>query len=139
MKRKTAVQIIRETTRYYSANPVERRGKNGVACVYINPTNPKCKCAVGRVLDPTHPFVSKLTEPQYNSANGGSASVLRTEAHAADKANTLDDLLLEQYRGQSEAFWLDLQSFHDGESNWDKTGITNYGKQRSQDLLEKYK
>lgn len=38
-----------------------------------------------------------------------------------------DDLLREEYRGQTLQFWVDLQMLHDTHSHWSDTGITDKG------------
>jgi hypothetical protein len=53
----------------------------------------------------------------------------------------LERCLINKYKGHDITFWKHLQLFHDSEENWniDDNCISKKGKQKYQELLEKYK
>ena len=112
--RLTAHQIIDETIEYYTKNPrsfiTDEVGDT--TCCYL--TDEGAMCAVGRCL----------TED---------ALKIIHQVHEGNSAYHLLDTdefqLKPQYEGQSKLFWTKLQKLHDGDTYWDKDGLSCDGKE----------
>jgi len=118
----TKTEIIKETAGFYnSGNRAVRYGGN--SCGYI--VGDGNKCAVGRCL----------INPKEWECSGNAGDLFKDMRRAG-----LDpqEQFLEKYRGHDEDFWMDLQSFHDIEINWDENGLTQRGKRNENSLLEGY-
>jgi len=122
---KTKQEIIEETANYYnlSNRAVTLSGK----CKYS--TSDGRQCAVGRC------FTDKEAD-SFCDFDGPVSFVNSTLKVNANKE--LDDILKEEYRGHSIIFWMDLQSFHDTQENWNDDGISEVGLKEKAELLEKY-
>lgn len=115
---KTKAEILQETVEYYSED-INRRAVGGnEVCLYTTADNRHC--AVGRCL----------TEEAIDTVQDFEGDVEDLVDEYAE--DNIDNILKEQYKGHEEKFWADLQTLHDKESNWDKTGLTEEG----QDYIE---
>lgn len=97
--------LLKETVDYYSED-VGRRGMYGVRCVYYHDGN---MCAVGRCLEDPESFQDVYDDKSAACVEG------------------LEKHFKEDYKGYRREFWCMLQSFHDGEDNWDHSGVTHLG------------
>lgn len=116
---KTKLEVINETVEYYSQD-VSRRAirPDGYSCSYY--TESGNMCGVGRCLE--DPIAFK---------------------HSYSNASYLLDLygfqiLKEEYRIMDTLFWRDIQILHDYTPNWTKEGLSEIGKQRWEELKQKY-
>ena len=104
---KSKKEIIDETSLYTTST----RAKSNYGCRYL--TDDGRMCAVGRCIIP-----SLLKE--FDTDNNG--------LPVSDTSDTdLEKVLQEQYRGHEKSFWLSIQAFHDGDSLWTKTGMSDRG------------
>lgn len=118
----TKIEIINETISYYSED-VNRRGLSKTGnCVYLSEDG--TMCAVGRCLKEPEKF--RNLEEEIN--------ILLREG----KTHNINDLLKEKYTGHNQLFWEDLQMLHDNNYYWNSDGLTNGGKSKTEELLEKY-
>jgi hypothetical protein len=119
---KTKIEILKETYDYYTSD-VSRRGLNSSGgCYYRIIVDGITKmCAVGRCFNENANFQCGAGIHSY-----------------AKGVNDLDEDFKEEYRGHDISFWVDLQSFHDSESNWDIDKISTEGERHYNLLVEKY-
>lgn len=114
----TKVEIITSIIGYYEADPSRRayKGEYG-QCVYL--TNDGRKCAVGMCLTEEGMDIARFIEGDVDQIPGD-----------------LDLMLKPEYQGYSMSFWRDLQLIHDEPRNWTRKGMSDYGKERKQRLLD---
>jgi hypothetical protein len=114
----TKIEIISETVEFYSADTSRRsfvmKGST-TQCVY-NAGDDR-HCAVGRCM--TEELKSQGVDLENNS---------EPLEGVMENYSEVDELLEQKYHGHSLKFWRDLQSFHDQNDNWDKKGVSIYGK-----------
>lgn len=132
---KTTKEIILETSGFYSADPVGRRAvvidkDIKQFCHYSLPDGRHC--GVGRCL--------------INKNETAMSSVLMLivkqlgipEGDIDADGSQLDPLLEEEYRGHSLKFWMSIQSFHDSDSHWTETGLSERGQKEVEFLIAHY-
>lgn len=116
--KKSYLKLLQETVDFYSKDSSRRgMGKtmNGIkSCVYLAPKTGNM-CAVGRCM--TKRFASQSGTSTQDAS--GILSVLQII--------DIDVAMKPEYRGYNLNFWLNLQSLHDSEGNWDEKGITESG------------
>jgi hypothetical protein len=124
----TKIEIISETAEFYSADTSRRsfvmKGST-TQCVY-NAGDDR-HCAVGRCM--TEGLKSQGVDLENN--NSALEEVVASYSE-------VDELLEQKYHGHSLKFWGDLQRFHDQSDNWDKEGVSTYGKRVLNRLKEEY-
>lgn len=127
MKTKTLskLEIIEETVKYYSKNPLKRRGakysnNSQVGCVYR--TVRGTKCAVGR-----------CGNSKFNFRFEGNVF-----SYAQQCISNLDIHLFPRYRGHGLDFWNDIQDLHDVGDNWTDKNISEKGLKIVEFLKKKY-
>jgi len=121
---KTQTEIVIETLQFYLADPSARRSKSdsSTSCFYHMVTSDGDRnCAVGRCM------TTKAIDLFGNF--GGTVSELKKQL---DLGDTLDTLFREEYRGQSERFWLALQYLHDNNLNW---SLDDFGAKHRGDFI----
>lgn len=103
----TKLQIIDETAEYYMADPSRRAFDHTFHfCSYL--TKNGNMCAVGRCLiDPSAAEQQKFV--------------------GVHDFPDLDLDLKREYRGHGLNFWSALQDWHDCQTNWNETGLTEMG------------
>lgn len=109
------IQLVWDTVNYYSENPVERRSKSDVGCVYSPESidNPNSEgCAVGRLL--TNELKLKLD----NVGEVGTVGVM-----------AIFHLLPLDIQAYSLDLLQSLQTLHDRDVNWTSTGISDEGEE----------
>jgi len=122
-KKLKPIDIIEDTLKFYSVNPLERRSITlAGTCLYSN--NGK-KCAVGRYM--------KIDFNNNYHLNVESISSL-LESYEIDRL--LDDKVSHI---KNIHFWSDLQLLHDISSHWSDTGITEDGIEYYEYLKDRYK
>lgn len=124
---KTTREIIDEMVEFYGADPEHRRAMDEHStCRYLmhSPDGPR-KCAVGRCM----------IAPEKIPAHSTGISVRRLQEATGE---SLDDLLLPEYRGHSLDFWERLQSIHDGSHFWNEKGLSEGGGEEVKALLDKF-
>lgn len=135
MKILTALEIIDETAEYYKADTSRRGKKEKSGCTYYTIKGDHIiMCAVGRCM------TEKYREVYMD--NGDAADTIKPvidSEYPADTHGGIDFALQPQYHGQIINFWMDLQDFHDTDSNWDDNGLTISGNFKLGFLKEKYK
>ena len=135
-KQMEATDIIRETVEYYRTN---LRGvfttEIGTSCRYN--WKDGSHCAVGRCLEKKYQEMGKDMPGNENSVQG-----LIDEL----QVSSIDSILQEKYRGQSQDFWEELQDFHDLYENWihglaslHQNKLTPKGEDEFCRLINKYK
>ncbi len=106
---KTQTEIVLETLQFYLEDPINRRAKkaNSDCCYHMRARfgAPERHCAVGRCM-------TAASLASFGRFDGD------VEALEAERGDTLDTLLREEYRGHSQEFWTNLQLIHDRDSNW---------------------
>ncbi len=127
MKRLTKVQIIEETAEFYSKNPQLRGTSDGFNCMFNGPDGRHC--AVGRCL-------STKYKNQALDLLGNSQTV--SGLIDSNKVSSINDMLIAKYKGHDNEFWIELQVFHDTNSNWSSDGITPKGIHLKEILIKKY-
>jgi len=132
---KTKKEIILETAEFYGSDPSRRAVVNQdgrATCRYL--TEDGRKCAVGRCLIEGEKML-------YDSTQDDSTQVL-VSAESADIAvnriTNLRDVLMPEYRGHDIYFWKRLQEFHDCNSNFTDTGLSEDGQWNLEFLLKQY-
>jgi len=101
MEKLTKHQIIDETVEYYNNNP---RSKDDRGCAYLSKDG--LMCGHSRCL--TEKARTHIID---ENDNGSSADDIIRKFGG-------DDIHLEQYRGHSVSFWLDIQTLHDTDAYW---------------------
>jgi hypothetical protein len=114
--RKTKLEIIDETVKFYSKNTERRAKKNGL-CSYLNEDGNKC--AVGR-----------CAKNPGELSNGPFNEVIEDL--------TDEEIFLPRYRGHDKEFWNDLQSLHDSDGYWDYNSLSKCGERRVGNLKNKW-
>lgn len=134
-----AAEIIMETIEYYGADPANKRGvRHGTrearrsdggydtlptqTCEYAVTNGETKYCAVGRCLSEEAKIwvvdvagdISDLIQRWWNSNNSGDPAYDMEE----DEEFYLDEMMAEEYQGQTRRFWDDLQGIHDTHTNW---------------------
>lgn len=115
------IELVWDTVNYYSENPVERRSKSDVGCVYSPESidNPNSEgCAVGRLL--TNELKLKLD----NVRELGTAGV-----------STIFHLLPLDIQEYSLDLLQSLQTLHDQDINWTSTGISDRGEEFVKEII----
>src|ERR1700751_3287980 len=122
MKRKSMLEIIEETVKYYNEDPSRRAVSpfDGLRCEYIIPESGN-RCAVGRYMINPYKFIGKL--------DGGVSDLITI----SDESLTQEDLV-EEVRGHCWDFWGDLQGLHDRSLYWGSKGLTEIGTERFEQL-----
>jgi hypothetical protein len=120
----TKIEIINETVNFYSED-TSRRSKNLGKCMYNSGDGRHC--AIGRCFLPEY-------REQSSNFEGNSLGV----EELSFNYDGLDKLLLNEYRGHSTRFWVDLQWIHDNDAFWGEHGLTDKGKDKVQELKERY-
>jgi len=59
--------------------------------------------------------------------------------HLNEKCQHLDDILKDEYKGHDAFFWNELQILHDNSVYWNEHGISNRGKLKVSELINKQK
>lgn len=143
MTQLTKVQIIKQTVRFYSKDPVGRRSVGGGSNCRYNSDEGQ-HCAVGRCL------LGKY-QRSGTSLKGNISTFkdfvfynvdLKAEQYRELEMNTTshhDAVLQKKYRGHDMEFWGKLQALHDSPTYWTSTGLTTFGKQYVNKLISKYK
>lgn len=127
--RKTRVDIIDETVKFYSENPRAMRAKQlpsePDSCAYVAPNGERCA------------FARCCTEDgvRWLHANLEGSNVQGIETR--DK--NLNEMLKPEYRGHDLHFWINIQRLHDSSEFWGQDGkLTPVGNSRVQRLKCKY-
>lgn len=162
----TQVEIIKETCRYYAADPrrraitLESHCSSAGNCKYQTAGVRPKRCAVGRC------FRRKVLENRqvlsfqgtlglflrvvlcnhydwfislgYIGDRWGTGRPPKAVYSVADMQVALDTLLQPRYRGHSISFWTALQSLHDNACYWNKHGLTDNGQEYYEHLLNQY-
>ena len=122
----TRLHIIKDTADFYSED-VGRRSLDDGECAY------KCgdgrMCALGRYIK--EELIDDETWIKQNNKLAASDLLY-------DDPNAIKDEVPGEIKSDIK-FWIDLQIFHDGERFWNKTGLTESGKDRLSYLNDKYK
>jgi len=108
--KKTYLDVINETVKYYSADPKNRRslGEKG-NCLYNGPDGKQCAFA-------------RCAEPIDSKHEGEAAIGLLIILGK--------DILKPEYRHlEDEIFWYKLQTLHDGDNFWTNAGLSKEGKE----------
>jgi len=116
----TKQSIIEETAAYYNLGNRSVCPKKG-GCLYLNPEGKMC--AFGRCM----------TEEGLDAYKNSGDYV-----RALSVGDSVDHLLLADYKGHSVEFWTDIQMFHDMENHWTETGLSSKGEEFKKKLLKKY-
>ena len=122
---KTYVDVIKETIKYYSDDPENKRSlkiNSGMSsCLYNGPDGKQCafsRCA-------------KSIPDHYDKLGKFASEVLKKEGI---------NILKEEYRHLNNfGFWNELQHLHDDCNNWIDNGLSEVGKSHANSLIEKYK
>lgn len=122
----TVEEIIQETVAYYLEDPSRRAliGEDN-ECVYENDDGKMC--AVGRCMIPT------VRKKYINLAQVGVEELI-----IQNRAKSIDDVILEPYRGHPIDFWTDLQSLHDDQCFWTHSDADNLRKKYVESMIKKY-
>lgn len=110
----TKLEIIEETTAYYSEDTSRRSIENDM-CLYFGPNGKRC--AFSRYVEP-----------------GKEEELAKCENKLAE-----DISHFAKYHKEDGIFWYDLQRFHDISNNWCDKGLTETGKSKLEELREKYR
>ena len=110
----TKLEIIAETAAYYS-NPSNRGKKPEGGCFYL--TKDGKMCAFGRCM----------IDPSYLAGYGGLEDGEFLGANKGVTKHFTQELLKPEYRGHNSSFWSALQNWHDDDSNFTETEISNIG------------
>jgi hypothetical protein len=117
---KTKIEIIEETANYYNST---KRSVNVFGdCVYIGFSGKRC--AFSRCCNEDSNAYLESVDKDGDKYTYKGVGALKD----------FDSLLDDEYRGHSKEFWESIQMFHDYSSNWDKNGLTEYGKQELERL-----
>ena len=109
------LEFLDETVAYYSED-VNRRATNvGGSCFYL--TEDGRKCAIGRYIPPK----------KYSSDFEG-------RSVKGDIFNCLPKKIKEL----GEVFLIKVQTFHDGDENWDENGLTMFGKEDYKNIVKEF-
>lgn len=118
---RTKHQIIDETVKAYKLSTRAENEDGG--CVYWIDGR---MCAVGRCMRDPKAIAESFDE--YES----------TGVESVHEQHDLGTLLKPRYRGHEIDFWIDLQHLHDIPNNWGAGGISEQGKQKVEELKEKW-
>ena len=127
MNKKQQMQdILKDTIDYYNEDPANRRSvdKDG-NCMYTWGNN---HCAIGRYLK---------DEYQKESWIDNNMSVNELAHNADDGEWNIDWCLKDKAQGLDIDFWINLQDIHDTISCWDKSGLTDRGKEKYVKLIDR--
>jgi hypothetical protein len=120
----TKLEIIEETIKHYSKR---KRAQHDDTCMYYYRG---AMCAVGRCM-----INPREAERVYG---GGTIDMLLSRLVRTNPDITVDDLLLEQYRGHEIEFWEQLQSLHDLSEYWDNKKLSEDGLKYVEYLKNEY-
>lgn len=121
---KTKLEIIDETVKYYSED-ISRRAVLDMGCYYWMQGK---MCAVGRCLIDPEAIQKLIEEKGYGDTDVGTLSGV----------TDFQSSLKEEYRGHDLNFWKSLQIFHDENSNWCESGLTESGLIELDSLKKRY-
>lgn len=128
---KTKLEILNETVKYYTEEKNDR-SMDSIDCVYNSEEGNHC--AVGRC------FTEEIKDLGLEFEQNTDADVFELERMTIDGKETIDHLLLEEYRGHDSKFWFDLQRLHDNSMYWNfKYTLSANGESFVEALKEKYK
>lgn len=134
---KTKLEIIDETVDYYSDHP---RSMNNLVCLYTSKVGgKKTHCALGRCFLPEY----KALKFEFNDSSAKDLSNMG--ANMGAKRGSLDEFLMDEYKGHKVAFWSDLQGLHDTCGFWEKIAgsngqeLTSLGRDNVEKMKEKYR
>ena len=125
----TKLEIIDELiVNGYAKNP-KTRGQNPskTNCIYHNLETGN-RCAIGKCI----------TEECIDEVGRFEGSVTTLEGYVLSQYNkTLDDIMIEKYRGHDSGFWALVQIYHDSDLNFNEDGLTIKGESRLERLKER--
>lgn len=119
----TKLEILEETFKYYNEDVNRRAVKEEGGCEYLSKDGRMC--AFGRCM--INPGIKE--DPETGFTENCYISYIK---------KNVDSLLKEEYRGHENRFWSDIQSFHDSHLNWEKDGISLFGKKVFEDLKARW-
>lgn len=125
----TKLEIIDELiVNGYAKNP-KTRGvhPNTTNCIYKNLETGN-RCAVGKCI--TEEYIDKIGQFE------GSVTTLENYM-LSQHDKTLDDIMIEKYRGHDSEFWSLVQIYHDSDLNFNEDGLTIKGESRLERLKER--
>ncbi len=128
----TKIEIIRELfDKHFIPNPKNRSlrlypvdSHISSACLYSSEDGKHC--AVGMCL--TGKALKRIFTEGLNS---------KTVFELYDKLGP--EMFRKEYQGHELNFWKDLQQLHDNQEYWDDEGITDFGRDRYDQIVSKYK
>lgn len=128
-------QIIEDTVAYYSKDPKGRRSfindmPDYEGCAYLSPNGNRC--AFGRYM------VDEVVEEIQNEYHSIWSIYYDFNKTETDKDGILGWPLVEEARGHSLQFWIEVQNLHDIDEYWNNEGLTGQGKKRLERLREKW-
>lgn len=127
MIQKTKREIIDETSKYTFATRAEKYG----GCYYLHEATGN-KCGVGRcMIDPKENWYGRISEI-HSIAKHGAIRISLLEN------GSIEHLLQPEYRGHDVNFWGDLQVWHDNRHFWTADGMSEAGKEKRQELVDKW-
>ena len=119
-----ATELIQETVDYYSED-VSRRAVDEFGYCHYNKNGKKC--AVGRCI------IDELNHDFTMSWDYLHCSNVKVDSFEERQA-----FLKEEYRGFPDDLWNVLQRLHDINSNWIKSGLSEFGKAMVTHLMARY-
>ena len=125
----TKKQIIDDTAKYFNVN---NRATGDGGCSYIDSNGNKC--AIGRYLKDELNKLEYFDDSIQKHSFGGEPVI----CFFSGGGIFLDEVIKPEYVGHEYKFWSDLQGFHDDNSYWDDTGLTEFGQLRYQGLLKEW-
>lgn len=129
--RKTAEEIIDMVANHYDSEKRAYNSNRGF-CEYR--TNDGRKCAVGMCLN-------EEGINEFGRFEGSYVVIVEDEVgddYCRESISSIDEYFEEEFRGQTNGFWTDLQRLHDDELNWDSDGLTEFGMQKVKVLKERH-
>lgn len=117
---KLMTEILNDTVRFYSKNPLENRAVDNGDCLYHIP-NSGAKCAIGRLLNE-----ADLANLEANN-----------QLHDTPIVDIYEKLTTEKVKILPVLFLMNLQDFHDEDQNWEETRISLIGKTQADHILAK--
>lgn len=132
---KEHLAVIDETVKYYSEDPSRRSLEGGeYGCSYYHKnktTGLETMCAVGRCLvNPKDKDAALVEFENQGQCSGTGVKALLTRFNQR--------IFKPEYRGFDTTMWESLQELHDGGENWNKEGLTEYGKAKVKRIKELY-
>ncbi len=117
---KTYVDVINETVDYYSEDPVERRSvdETDSSCKYNGPGGRQCAFA-------------RCANPIDEKYEGDDVSMI---------FHFEPNILKDEYKHlENPDFWLDIQTLHDCLVYWNDEGLSEDGRKKVDEFINKYK